>query len=345
MIISKKLVLYGFQLVLFCATLPGIVSAASKLRSSRTSAAADNDDDLITCRIFMRGMLYETETNEIRSKVQTFCGVVDEDGLEETHETHVVFLPEAILSAYESEIQVGALFISIQDAVVSEEDTVVVQQDSQVKVLNHQVKSAGRRHGRRLAAAANQTTGTRILKLYRVLASADTANDPPALAELETAVFGNAVSVKTQYAACSNGLLTWTNSSTGAAETVRIDRGIGTFTKYDDLVDYTIQFLKARGNFVNLEDIADNAIFAVPLLTNPASSQNGFIGQGDVLGRVSIFSHKWAGDHSTLMHELGHNFGLVHAGKNTNDEMTKTMGMRYANLIARTSSLSHHFLF
>jgi hypothetical protein len=312
MIVLKKFVLYFFELVLFCASTRSIVSAASSktLRSSRTTAA--DHDDIITCRIYMRSMLYETETNEIRIKLQTYCGVVDDDGLE-THETHLVVLPKTILATYENEIQVGTLFVSIQDATVSD-DTVVVQQDSQVKILNHQVQSDGRRHGRRLAAPVSQTTGTRILKVYRVLASTATANDPPSLTALETAVFGNTVSVKTQYSACSNGLLTWTNTST-AVETVQLDRHIDTFTRYDELVTYTIQLLIARGKFVQLEDVADNVIFAVPLLTKGATSQNGFIGQGDVLGRKSIFSHKWAGDHLTLMHEVGHNFGLVHAGK------------------------------
>jgi hypothetical protein len=286
----------------------------------------------------MRSILFETETNEIRSEVQTFCNLVKE----ETYEKHLVVLPEDVLSAYKNEIQVGTLFLSIQNPAIID-NKVVVQPDSKVTILD-QVKNVGR--GRRHlnvfrdVAPRNQTTGNRLLKVYRVLTSANTANDPPAQANMETAVFGDGVSVKTQYAACSNGLLTLTNAR---VETVRIDRSIDAFTRYDALADYTTQFLIKRGDFVSITDIADNVIFAVPALTRPAPDQASFIGQGDVTGRESIFSGKWAEDHSTLMHEIGHNFGLVHAGKDKGNCLHVLLFLR-SFFTSLTYLLVHHVL-
>jgi Gametolysin peptidase M11 len=173
------------------------------------------------------------------------------------------------------------------------------------------------------------------------------------VSEIHRALFDSGVSVKTQYESCSIDQFTFV--SEGVHE-LYLPKAIDSYTSALDArnaayveIQKSPTYQQSYGN-TDVAEVAHNVMFCMPpseytgqkvalckVATDTCRSSGngsaacreaqdkcnnwkpkGFIANAQSGGSLSTFSDKWCADLSTVVHELGHNLGRGHAGKDGN---------------------------
>jgi Gametolysin peptidase M11 len=177
--------------------------------------------------------------------------------------------------------------------------------------------------------------GSRTVMIFRVTSN---AIGVPTIShdELYRAFFSDSNSLKHQMNRCSAGQLSLNPTNFGIMDIV-ID-GVSMGTSRADVVAVAEQAARAYvGNPANIRDIADHVVFVLP------DRGDNFVGNAEIcpngVAGISSFGDKHAGHLSVIMHELGHNLNLNHAGYNGQEyaDVTAMMGQSTAEVGAPLS--------
>jgi hypothetical protein len=309
----------------------------------------------LTCHIVMEYTSYETASNEIESCEETTCTPVV-DGIP-TFSSYYLTIPKEIVDQYKSSIEDGKLLLSICGASLVA-DEVVLDDDTQFTVLDANFSPAGidERSGRRQlleSKDAKDAFGQRHLIAFRINGKDGEQKVLNSTSEIHRALFDDGISVKTQFEKCSIEQLTWVSEG---VHDVYLPRALDSFESPLDVRNFAIigihqysSTYKAKFGTNAVSDIAHNIMFCMPpsdhtakkvALCNDAKLKcgasagsnacrdakykcdnwkpQGFIANAQTGGAVTTFSNKWCADLATVMHEIGHNLGRGHAGRNGN---------------------------
>jgi Gametolysin peptidase M11 len=181
--------------------------------------------------------------------------------------------------------------------------------------------------------------------------------------EIHKAIFDSGISVKTQYEKCSIDQFTWV--SEGVHE-IYLPKAIDSYAGLLEARNAAYEEIKNsatyKASYGNkpVTEVAHNVMFCIPpsnytgqktALCKDATEKcrssgngsstcksaqdkcnnwkpKGFIANAQTGGAISTFSNKWCADLSTVVHELGHNLGRGHAGRNDNPyaDVSSNMG-------------------
>ena len=233
-------------------------------------------------------------------------------------------------------------YLHISRAVVDKENSLVqISSDATVTVGGPPVGYAGTNlSGHRKLAPSMETDSVLILRVTNQGVSPNFS--AAQLSGYNFANTGNAsldapVNTVSQYAACSFGKLklipgTYTSATSklvikaGVAE---IDIGAFNTTNVFTMDNAVITAANSMAG-TSVASLLQNIMIDLP--------NNGYLFSGNTwisyayLGSwKSVFNDEWAGRLSTTMHELGHNYGLLHSGKGTDPYGDMTGYMGYAS--------------
>jgi len=332
-------------LMLFGATHIHGVSASSSnnLRRHLLPGGADADADathFMECVLYLKVVDY-VNGDEKKSwsceftieQAATFGGVdmMDIEGL--------------TLEAIEAKGAIsGETIIRVKSAYVeqSKSKTVLqIPQDSDFEVEKMEETDVRRAHNRRARRQRHrnlaETTGTRKVLVVRVIDKTGIAMDQDAV-QLEDDIFSDAVSLKTQYAACSHDQLILEPATEFGTDVA------GVFI--NGIVDVTVDATATNGLSTTFEDLA------VAKVTTDYGGGNSLGDTYDLVlyclppGTVSdtgkswlayAYANRWDSYYNSdmdscsniadTMHETGHNFNLDHSGIKGDGEYTDHSGM------------------
>jgi len=175
-------------------------------------------------------------------------------------------------------------------------------------------------------------TGEKKVLVVRADASdaSTTANEQ----ELSNNIFGtngDEVTLKSQYEACSYGKLTLKPyDGTSGVISVELEGGVTGLNKFS--VEEAM--VKAAGEYFdvdeeNLSERFDHVMLCLPPGTE-VGEDKGWIAYAYVDSWLAVFNDDWCQQISTQVHEVGHNLGLAHSGKNGDDYSDKSGMMGFS---------------
>lgn len=274
--------------------------------SVTTTSSSDYPSSFVVCRITMDATLYQNSDDaSLYTSEQTSCiPVIDQ--VEEPH-TFTVDLPEWITNDYMAEIQRGSLHVAVSSATLNvPTGTLVLNRFSSFTILpDSYYNSIPRGQTRRLVDYTN-AHGTKRYAMVRI----STADSEPSFsaAYLRNRMTSPVSSMAMQFRECSLGQTDWTLTN------------VYDIALPNDLVFYDKNPARMRGAVVDLiqsdyqvrnfpSDIADHVLFCMP----PGTGQ--WIANAATGHWRSQYNDRWCLSLSALVHELGHNQGLNHAGE------------------------------
>ena len=162
-------------------------------------------------------------------------------------------------------------------------------------------------------------------RMLVIRADASDSSTSADAAQLSNDIFGTSgdrVTLKSQYRKCSHGKVLFApyDDDTGVVE-VQLDgnvNGKDKFTIQDAMLNAATEMLG------NLTDQADHVMLCMPKGTGE------WVAYAYVDHWLSVFNDDWCQQLSTQVHEIGHNFGLSHSGKNGDDYSDKSGMMGYS---------------
>ena len=144
--------------------------------------------------------------------------------------------------------------------------------------------------------------------------------------QIEQNVFGpNKVhSMTSQYRACSFGQLRFRQVK---GMNIKLKRKIASFASGSDVVNAAIPIIEKRKGVSDVSELADHVMFCV------APGAGSWLSTAGINWWSSQFNGKWALSLSAVMHEMGHNLGLIHSGLGDAQygDLTDYMGFGYAS--------------
>jgi hypothetical protein len=274
--------------------------------SVTTTSSSDYPSNFVVCRITMDATLYQnTSDASLYTSEQTSCiPVIDQ--VEEPH-TFTVDLPEWITNDYMAEIQRGSLHVAVSSATLNvPTGTLVLNRSSSFTILpDSYSNNIPRGQTRRLVDYTN-AHGTKRYAMVRI----STADSEPSFsaAYLRNRMTSPVSSMAMQFRECSLGQTDWTLTN------------VYDIALPNDLAFYDKNPARMRGAVVDLiqtdyqvrnfpSDIADHVLFCFP----PGTGE--WIANAATGHWRSQYNNRWCLSLSALVHELGHNQGLNHAGE------------------------------
>lgn len=273
---------------------------ASHLRTNRQLSQE------ILCRITVVDTMYALDDgidddfgyeDAVEEHQQTACIPILDD--RESDMILDIELPSTITQAYRNEIESGTLLVSVSDATIVNYE---LNQGSNSTITAIDEPPSHIRH----LFMKMEVFGTKSLMVVRV-STADGVEPDYSLNEMRQGIFYNAVSMKSQFEACSFGKLKWIDA--GGLD-VRLDQPLSAFKRPVDLVNAAQDKIMAQmPNLRAVSDLADRVIFCQPP------------GTGNWLAVAPInhwrvnMNNDWCLSLSALMHEMGHTKGLLHSGR------------------------------
>jgi Gametolysin peptidase M11 len=217
----------------------------------------------------------------------------------ETDRIYTISLPEDMVATYSANITEGKLLVSVRGAAVVNQVEIQLSHDSWIQVI-HDVP-----HRWRHLQENPSTIGARDIFIVRV--STTDSTPTKTLDELKSGMISmNRVSFQSQFYRCSFGQLQW--RLTGGID-VRLQASIRSFGRPSQLLAEAQEAAKAKLGVDDLRNVADHVVFCQPPGTD------GWIAVGAVNHWYSNFNNDYCLSLSVLMHEVGHNFGLLHSGR------------------------------
>jgi hypothetical protein len=225
------------------------------------------EDGLLTCQIVTESTRYETG-DEID---QTTCIRVV-DGIP-TSASYYVTIPKEVAETYKISIEDGTLLLSICGARLVA-DAVVLEDDAQFTILDTDFFPDGKeREGRRQLLENKQATdafGERHLIAFRING---VPSDVPTVlnskSEIHQALFGDGISVKSQYEKCSIEQLTIVSKGVydvylpRSLDSFESPLEVRNFLLNDGIYQYSKSYKKDHGT-ADVRDIAHNIVFCMP---------------------------------------------------------------------------------
>lgn len=185
-----------------------------------------------------------------------------------------------------------------------------------------------------IASTSHPTRGTLSVMIVRVT-SADGFAPSASLQELRQQVFGRAVSMASQYKACSFGKLQFREAR---SLDIRLPRSRSFYTSPSDLAAAAETTVKTLLNVDSITDVADKVIFCQPPDNLPWTSvavQNHW--------RINM-KDGFCTSLSGLTHEMGHSIGMLHSGIGS-QQYGDASGFMVSNLtskVARNGRITPH---
>jgi len=190
------------------------------------------------------------------------------------------------------------------------------------------------RQGARLRRLA--VTGEKTVLAVRIVANdASTSSSEAVIRNEVFGIGGDAVNLRSQYLACSHGLLKF-KPKEGEVGGVTITGGVTTVTiniNVNGVSDATVRnaassALAAKFGVSSASSIADYVMLCIP----PGTS-GGWIAYAYINSWLSVYNNNWCNYPSGQMHEVGHNLGLAHSGEGsvTYGDQSGMMGYSYSN--------------
>jgi Gametolysin peptidase M11 len=278
---------------------------------------ARSPESSVSCRMTIVDTVYDTFI-ERGAKKETECTIVCipiVDGIE-LDDIFTIALPLNIVKLYRSELYSGSLFVRISDAFLTE-NSVSMGGMAEFHVVPTPVE-----HLRRLQEAA---IGTKTIAVVRVSTVDETPKD--SASTLREMLFGDGVNFKTQFDACSFGLLRW---EPAGLYDITLDQTINDFNGSEmDLITATQKHMKATMNIAAVSGLADKVMFCLP------SGTGSWAASAAISHWRMQMNNDWCTSLSAAMHEAGHLLSLGHAGKDVYQygDMTGYMGASYRNAV------------
>lgn len=218
------------------------------------------------------------------------CSPVTNDTLSDF--SYVIDLPKEIVAQYRSDIVGGNLFLKIPGGYISG-DEVVIPENSLITTSSAPESSQRRQL---------TVVGTRSILVLRISAT-DTTPDYSA-AEIYDFIFNETKpTLKSQYSKCSAGKLTFLPTQYGVME-VKVDLA-ATGASATTLRDAAITAVTNQLGITSITSLADHVMFCIPPGTG------NWAGSAPVNHWRTVLNNKWCGYLSGVMHEIGHNLGLL----------------------------------
>jgi len=215
---------------------------------------------------------------------------------------------------------------------VSKEDFSIEPMDEHTDSRHY--KNRKMRRGRSLA----DTTGPLNTLVMRVIDKDDRA--PPNAKQMEDDVFLDSMSLKTQYERCSHNNIEIVQAQ-NEGFSARHD-GVD----YQGIIDVQVGYKSSDadkyglwGDALNIakrdynggKDMSDS--FDLVMVCYPPGVSSGWIAYAYINDYISVYNNDWCKYVSGQMHEIGHNLGLLHSGKDGSQyaDQSGMMGYSYSN--------------
>lgn len=324
---------YSRAILLFClvsATAATTQSTAPGNRIRRNQAAAlqndksddehnnindknDDDENVLTCRVTVTHTSFETEDGTMGNRYEHVCIPVV-NGTQTPH-MHTVEFPASFIQDNQEQFDSGSsLFVSIRGAQVNNR-RMLLQQNAKFTILEEDPtrSETNRRHdendGRNLQTYPRMpythAKGDRILTVVTV--STSDASTYFSASEFQQSYFNQGDCLQSQWQKCSSQQFNWV---AGEFINVEISGSIGSYQTGGDAREEAIRQMASDGLYSDdLQELGDNLIFVIP-----EGVKEGFVANAAIDFFIVTVADKWAMDLRAVSHELGHNFGLGHAG-------------------------------
>jgi len=269
------------------------------LRSSGRALRQSSSGDRLECRLSLFAFLEAADGQDgpVEEKDVYFCSPLF-DGVE-IDQNYQIELDDDLRKEYDKTVRDGfEPVLSISGASIDDESAqIVLSGESEISLVD-------RKRRRKLLASTGRLSA---LALRIIL---NDGEPDYSQSEIYHHMYQDTHSLKNQYRSCSFGKLVIEPTSAGVIE-VRI-KMYGSISSHQTVVNAAsnaaLEYLYQHGygSYSQLRQYADIVLYITP-------DMGGWLAYGAVGGAVSVYNNKWGGFISALMHETGHNFGLLHA--------------------------------
>jgi hypothetical protein len=228
-------------------------------------------------------------------------------------------LPAEFVEQNNDAMMSGKLFANIPGGQVV--DRKVVYPDTAKITVTAPPKSFETRH-RRLQA----TSGSQNILVLRI--STNDSTNTFSASQLYSYIFNtsdpiNAPTLASQYYRLSFGKLSFEPALDGVIE-VPVNMNANGASS-DTIRDAAIAYVLSTFGVSSVTQLADHVIFCIPPGTG------SWDGSSPVVSWRMVLNDQWCGYMSGLMHEMGHNLGLLHSNQNNVEYMDFTSYMSYGD--------------
>lgn len=273
----------------------------SKSQDLRELGSADGP---LVCRITTVDTMIGSTSDSKSSGTEEYDACIPIIDGQESHMILRISLDSALRTKYAEQVERGQLLVSVPGATIEGGELLV---PDATKIEVYEAVPEHLRHLRSLRELTS--TGTVSVLVVRVSTS-DGKSPGASLSEIQDQLFGNGVSMSSQYKACSRNKL---NVVDGGGVDLTLDRPSGSFNQVSDLTDAAVQRLMQVKGVSNVNSLADKIFFCHPGVVG------GWLAVAPVNHWRLSFNDQWCVSHSATMHEFGHSLGLLHSGKGSDD--------------------------
>jgi Gametolysin peptidase M11 len=305
---------------------PSLLTSGGSSDHNEHQHEHDNDDEndenesVLTCRVTVSHTSFVKEDGTMGNRHEHVCIPVV-NGTQTPH-MHTIEFPESflqesnLLQEQHRRARGSSLFVAIRGAQLHNHGRKLrLQEDAQFTILkqdptttNHG-KDDGDGSGRILQTYPRMpythAKGDRILTVVTV--STSDASTHFSADDLKQAYFNNGNCLQSQWQQCSSHQFNWV---AGEFINVEIPGRIGSYQTGGDAREEAIRQMQSDGLYQrDVQELGDNLIFVIP-----EGVVEGFVANAAIDFFIATFNDKWAYDLRAVSHEVGHNFGLGHAG-------------------------------
>lgn len=282
------------------------LAKSNALRGSKTQELRklESAEEPLVCRITTVDTMIGSSSDSKSSGTEEYDACIPIIDGEESHKILRISLDATLRAKYAEQVERGQLLVSVPGAVI-EGGELLVPDATKIEVYDEVPE-----HFRHLRSL-RELTSTGIVSVLVVRVSTSDGKSPGAsLSEIQDQLFGDGVSMSSQYKSCSNDKL---NVVDGGGIDLTLDRPSGSFSQVSDLTDAAVTRLMQVKGVSNVNSLADKIFFCQPSIVG------GWLAVAPVNHWRLSFNDQWCVSHSATMHEFGHSLGLLHSGKGSDD--------------------------
>jgi Gametolysin peptidase M11 len=273
----------------------------SKVQELRTLEGANEP---LVCRITTVDTMIGSTSDSRSSGTEEYDACIPIINGEESHMILRISLDADLRTKYAEQVERGQLLVSVPGAFIQGGE-LLVPDASKIEV-HEEVPE----HLRHLSSLRELTSSGTVSVLVVRVSTSDGKSPAASLSEIQDQLFGDGVSMSSQYKACSRNKL---NVVDAGGIDLTLDRPSGSFSKVSDLTDAAVTRLMQVRGVSNVNSLADKIFFCQP------SVVGGWLAVAPVNHWRLSFNDQWCVSHSATMHEFGHSLGLLHSGKGSDD--------------------------